>query len=193
MWRFALLLSALAVLVPGDSGGAVEPFELAFSRNAEIWTMNATGSSQRRLVGKAKPWHEHNSPTWHGSRTVYSSSRVSTFNTELFLVPAKRLTFIEGTDAVLGDDSMPDFSPDGRRIVFTSNRDQQGEIYVMNADGSRQERLTRRPGDDRAPGFSSDGRELAFTQLPGTIWVMGTDGTQLSKLTAGVDADWRPS
>ncbi|HUQ23384.1 MAG TPA: hypothetical protein VM049_10275 [Gaiellaceae bacterium] len=166
---------------------------LAFSRKAEIWTMNANGSAQRRLVAKAEAWHEHYSPTWHGSRIVYSSTRVSTFNTELFAVPAKRLTFTKGSDGVLGDDAMPDFSPDGRRIVFTSNRDQQGEIYVMNADGSRQQRLTRRPGDDWAPDFSSDGRLVAFTQLPGTIWVMAADATGLRKLTAGVDPDWRPS
>jgi TolB protein len=86
---------------------------------------------------------------------------------------------------------MPDFSPDGERIVFTSNRDQQAEIYVMNADGSGQKRLTRRPGDDWAPDFSWDGRQIAFTQLPGTIWLMNADGTGLRKLTSGTDADWR--
>jgi TolB protein len=87
---------------------------------------------------------------------------------------------------------MPDFSPSGRRIAFTSNRDQQGEIYVMNADGSGQQRLTRRAGDDWAPAFSPDGARIAFTQLPGTIWTMNADGTGLRKLTAGTDGDWRP-
>ena len=60
-----------------------------------------------------------------------------------------------------------DFSADGRRIVFTSNRDQQREIYVMKADGSGQKRLTRRAGDDWAPRFSPDGQRIAFTQLRG--------------------------
>lgn len=93
---------------------------LAFSRTAEIWTMNANGSSQRPLVRKAKVWHEHYSPAWHGSRIVYSSNRVSNFNAELFAVPAQRLTSTKGSDGVLGDDGMPDFSPDGRRLAFTS-------------------------------------------------------------------------
>ena len=165
---------------------------LAFSRKAEIWTMNANGSSQRRLVRKVQAWHEHYSPTWHGSRIVYSSNRVSNFNAELFAVPAKRLTFTKGSDGVLGDDGMPDYSADGTRIAFTSNRDRQGEIYVMKPDGSGQKRLTRRPGDDWAPRFSPDGRQIAFTQLPGTIWLMNADGTAVKRLTAGVDADWRP-
>ena len=165
---------------------------LAWSRNAEIWTMSAAGAGKRRLVGRSKVWHEHHSPAWHGSAIVYSSTRSSAFNTELFRVPAKRLTFTKGSDGVLGDDSMPVFSPDGRRIAFTSNRDQQGEIYVMNPDGSGQKRLTRRAGDDWAPDFSPDGKRIAFTQLPGTIWTMNADGSGLKKLTAGTDADWRP-
>lgn len=165
--------------------------QIAWSHNAEIWRMSASGPGKRRLVPRAEVWHEHYSPTWYRSTIVYSSSRPSAFNTELYRVPAKRLTFTKGTDGVLGDDSMPDFSPDGRRIVFTSNRDQQGEIYVMNADGSRQQRLTRRPGDDWQPRFSRDGRQIAFTQLPGTIWLMNADGTGLRRLTSGTDADWR--
>jgi Tol biopolymer transport system component len=166
--------------------------KLAWSRNREIWTMSAFGADKRRIVRKAEPWHEHHSPTWHGDRIVYSSIRVSFFNAELYQAPAKRLTFTKGSDGVLGDDGMPDFSPDGRRIVFTSNRDQQGEIYVMNANGTGQKRLTRRPGDDWAPAFSPDGRKIAFTQLPGTIWTMNADGTGLRKLSSGTDADWRP-
>jgi Tol biopolymer transport system component len=181
--------------IPGpDLGPAWSPDgrKLAWSRSAEIWTMSTSGAGKRRLVAKARPWHEHYSPAWHGAAIVYSSTRVSAFNTELFRAPARRLTFTKGSDGVLGDDSMPDFTPDGRRIVFTSNRDQQGEIYVMHANGSSQKRLTRRRGDDWAPDVSPDGKRIAFTQLPGTIWTMNADGTGLRKLTRGVDADWRP-
>jgi Tol biopolymer transport system component len=165
---------------------------LAWSRKGEIWTMSAVGSNKRRVVKKAQAWHEHHSPTWYAARIVYSSNRVSNFNTELFVVPAKRLTFTQGGDGVLGDDSMPDFSSDGRRIVFTSNRDQQGEIYVMNANGSGQTRLTSRPGDDWLPRFSPDGTKIVFWQLPNKLWTMNADGTSLRRLTTGTDADWRP-
>ena len=171
---------------------------LVWSHNAEIWTMSASGANKKRLVGRAKQWHEHYSPAWHGSRIVYSSSRVSAFNTELFQAPAKRLTVTQSSAGTFGDDSMPDFSPDGRTIAFTSNRDRQGEIYVMRAAGGAPRRLTRRPGDDWAPAFSPDGARIAFTQLDqtaagGTVWVMNADGSGLRKLTSGVDPDWRPS
>ncbi|MBA2332300.1 MAG: PD40 domain-containing protein [Actinobacteria bacterium] len=165
---------------------------LAWSRNREIWTMGVSGTNKRRVVAKTQIWHEHHSPTWHGRTIVYSSNRVSTFNPELYAVPAKRLTFTKGSDGVLGDDGMPDFSPDGRRIVFTSNRDQNGEIYVMDADGSDQRRLTRKTGDDFTPRFSPDGRRIAFTSLPGSLFVMNADGTGLRRLASGTDPDWRP-
>ena len=40
-------------------------------------------------------------------------------------------------------DYWPVWSPDGKRIAFTSNRDGHYEIYLMNADGSEQRNLTR--------------------------------------------------
>jgi Tol biopolymer transport system component len=165
---------------------------LVWSRAGEIWTMRGTGADKQRLVRKARPWHEHHTPAWSRGRIVYASNRASNFNTELFAAPAKRLTFTRGSAIVLGDDSMPDFSPDGRRVYFTSNRDQQGEIYVMNRDGSGQKRLTRRRGDDWLPDVSPDGKRIAFTQLPGTIWTMSADGTGLRRLAAGSEPDWRP-
>ncbi len=45
-----------------------------------------------------------------------------------------------------GRDQGPAWSPDGTRIVFMSDRDGDWEIYVMNADGSGQTRLTESPG-----------------------------------------------
>ena len=171
---------------------------LAWSREREIWTMRSSGAAKRKLVGKAEIWHEHHSPTWYSGRIVFSSNRVSNFNAELFSVRAsdgrglRRLTFTKGSDGVLGDDGMPDFSPDGTRIVFTSNRDRQGEVYVMRPDGSGQRRVTRKPGDDFNPRFSPTGREIAFTALPGTVYLVGADGKGLRRLTAGTDPDWRP-
>ena len=166
---------------------------IAFSRNAEIWTMKADGSLERPLVRKQRPWHEHHSPAWHGDTIVYSSNRASAFNAELYAVPARRLTFTKGADGVFGDDGMPDISPDGRRIVFTSNRDQNGEIYLMSANGTGQKRLTHTSRDDFTPRYSPDGRRIAYTSLPQTIMVMRADGSGRRALTVGTDPDWRPS
>jgi len=56
----------------------------------------------------------------------------------------------------------PAFSPDGSRIAFTSTRDGQPEVYVMDADGTNVARLTNSPGLDGDPSFSPDGQAVVF-------------------------------
>jgi Tol biopolymer transport system component len=48
--------------------------------------------------------------------------------------------------------------PTRPKIVFTSTRDGNGEIYMMNADGSEEVQLTDHPGDDFDPVWSPTGR-----------------------------------
>jgi WD40 repeat protein/Big-like domain-containing protein len=56
----------------------------------------------------------------------------------------------------------PAFSPDGSRIAFTSTRDGQPEIYVMDADGTSAGRLTNSPGADGDASFTADGQAVVF-------------------------------
>jgi len=56
----------------------------------------------------------------------------------------------------------PAFSPDGSRIAFTSTRDGQPEIYVMDADGTGAGRLTNSPGADGDASFTDDGQAVVF-------------------------------
>jgi len=62
-----------------------------------------------------------------------------------------------------GNDGFPDFSPDGKQIVFRSGRDGNHELYVMNADGSDTRRLTENDAVDTMPAFAPDGKRIAFT------------------------------
>jgi TolB protein len=59
-------------------------------------------------------------------------------------------------------DYWPVWSPDGRHIAFTSNRDGNYEIYLMNADGSQPHNLTRHPSHDNYATWSPDSKRLAF-------------------------------
>jgi Tol biopolymer transport system component len=52
----------------------------------------------------------------------------------------------------------PVFSPDGRRIAFTSNRDGNCEIYVMDADGGNPQRVTRHPERSDFSCWHPDGK-----------------------------------
>jgi TolB protein len=73
------------------------------------------------------------------------------------------------------------WSPDGTKLAFTSNRDGNPEIYVMNAkDGSGLRRVTNNPAIDEAPTWSPNGNQIAWvsdrTGQP-KIYVMNADGT----------------
>ena len=83
-------------------------------------------------------------------------------------------------------DRDPAFSPDGPKIAFWSHRDGNEEIYVMNADGSGQTRLTNNAVGDGQPAFSPDGSKIAFTSAPDgnrAIYVMNADGNGQTRLT----------
>lgn len=90
----------------------------------------------------------------------------------------------------------PVWSPDGTKIVFLSFRDGNGEIYIMNPDGSRQIRLTNNPASDNWPAWSPDGTKIAFTSdRDGNyeIYVMNADGSGQTRLTNNPMTDYSPS
>ena len=95
----------------------------------------------------------------------------------------------------------PAWSFDGKKILYIRSEPVLGsEIWVMNADGSGQMRLTSNLANDGNAVFSPDGKTIAFfSDRSGTgggqdneIWTMGTDGSNLVRLTSNQANDNGP-
>ena len=101
-----------------------------------------------------------------------------------------------------GFDTGPQWSSDGRRILFSSLRQGNVDVYLMNVDGSDLTRLTTDPGQDVGPVFSREGplRIDFSTDRAGTvpgddldIYIMNADGTSQRPLVTGGSLEFSAS
>lgn len=88
------------------------------------------------------------------------------------------------------NDFSPSWSPDGKKILFVSDRDGNNEIYIINSDGSGLKQLTHTSGTDtsQCPTWSSDGEEIFFAgERSGDkfIFIAKADGTILKSFSIG--------
>jgi Tol biopolymer transport system component len=97
-----------------------------------------------------------------------------------------------------GYDAEGSYSHDGKRIVFTSQRDGDLEIYTMNRDGTKPVRLTHAKGYDGGPFFSPDDKRIVWRgfrapdERVGEIFIMSADGKGEKQLTQLHAVSWAP-
>jgi TolB protein len=197
----------------------------------QIFTMNADGSDVKMVsTGKGRTTCSYFTPD--GNRVVYASTHLGSpdcppepdraagyvwplyktfdiFSAKTDGSDMKRLTSASGYDAEAT------VSPDGKKIIFTSTRDNDIELYEMNVDGSNQRRLTNEIGYDGGAFYSQDGQWIVWrASRPRTdadvkqfkdllakelvmpskleIFIMKTDGTQKKQLTSNGAANFAP-
>ena len=77
------------------------------------------------------------------------------------------------------------WSPDGKKIVYSSNVGGSYDIWLMNSDGESQKRLTTSPGLEINPTWSPDGKLIAFTRFNNNrleIWTVDPGTGQVKPL-----------
>jgi Tol biopolymer transport system component len=96
-----------------------------------------------------------------------------------------------------GMDYDPVWSPDGKSIVFTSDREGSADLFRVAPDGSGLERLTDSPAYDDQAAYSPDGRQLVFVSTregaTANIWILDIASRKARALTSDRDGNYRPS
>ena len=94
-------------------------------------------------------------------------------------------------------DFNPVWAPDGKSIVFTSERNGSADLFRVNTDGSGLTQLTADPAYDDQAAFSPDSKQVVFvsTRSGGRahLWTMDLATGRTKALTSGGGGDYRPS
>jgi Tol biopolymer transport system component len=172
-----LLFTLLCVLICGS---------LALSPKAQTKTSDEQDVTPKTLPGR-------------NGKIAFSSYRDG--NSDIYTMEAdgsdvQRLTALAGS---------PRWSPDGTKIAFVRGLGivegiYVANIYVMNADGTNQTRLTNNSVSDTSPEWSPDGTRIVFesrrqfvaTSGNSQIYVMNADGSNQTRLTNNTGLDLFP-
>ena len=142
----------------------------------EIWIANADGSGAHAVT-------QGQDPTWSpdGARIAFARTEEGDGDdTDLYVVGTDGSGLTQLT-AGPSRDRAPDWSPDGRQIVFQGGSVADQSLYVVRPDGTGLRRLTHRRYDS-APSWSPDGRKIVFAGS-GSVWTMDRDGRHQRNVT----------
>ncbi|HEX3724027.1 MAG TPA: protein kinase [Nitrolancea sp.] len=188
----------LAILFSSHRGGI---------HDSEIFIMKPDGSDERQFTAaRGHSWGPRISPDGKGfffssvapgAHTIHDASGGSTVgsgNHDVYTADFQGTSFdnmqgVNVNNITAGYTSWDNgwaYSPDSKQIAFTSDRDGNWEIYVMDTDGQNISRLTENPAQDGWPWWTADGKHILFTSdRDGTwqIYIMNPDGSNVQELT----------
>lgn len=155
-----------------------------------VYRMAATGASAPVRIESLGTGVASLALSRDGRRLAYSVGARNSTIRRLDLAAGDAAAAPERFIASTRRDVFPQYSPDGRRIAFYSNRaGASSEIWVCEADGSKATAITSmKRGTPGSPRWSPDGRTIVFDSSSSGIYqvyTVGTDGGKVRQITSG--------
>lgn len=164
-----------------------------------LWSVPAAGGTPTPIVERTGDAVFDPSISGQGNRLAFAqmSYDFNIYRVEFTGQPGGRRKAGTPTSLISSTrtESDPRFSPDGRRVVFISNRSGNSNMWVCDADGKNPAQLTDGLYVDM-PSWSPDGRLVAFNSVAGgnsDIYAIGSDGGAVRRLTTDSSAETSPS
>ncbi len=162
--------------------------------DGEIHVFSLARGDERAVTSIPGPQFD---PDGHGRLLVFRDSRAGVnVNDDIAVIRSDGTRYKNLTRSPDANEWGPVWSPDGRRIAYSSDENGFPQLFVMDADGSNARQLSNVWGE--YPAWSPDGSRIAFESSMGgstpfgdpdyDVWVMDTDGSGETNLTAAPDS-----
>jgi Tol biopolymer transport system component len=172
-------------------------YSSGLSGSASLWTIPASGGTPEPLaLAGQNAWYL--SVARIGNRLVYQRY---VWDSNIWRIPGPKSSDRKSSQSRLiastQVDEEPQYSPDGKKIVFTSSRSGSYEIWVCDGEGRNPVQLTSSNGPQLgSPRWSPDSHWIAFDSPKAgnsDIYVISADGGPTRRLTSGPSNNVRPS
>jgi Tol biopolymer transport system component len=191
------------------TGRMVAFINLVGISNGAVAVIDSTGQNLRYVAAQQ---HAASGPAWSPDESKIAYSQ--------YIIPSASAIMVAGADTVNqgtrvaggtfdpntgnysdGNNIQPEWSPDGTRIAFASNRDGDYDIYTVTVATGVIKQINNNPGDDTDPSWAPGGGRISFTRSSSAgstdVWVMRTDGSGQVNVTGDTFAsesqpNWSP-
>lgn len=156
---------------------------ITFLDDSDIWMVNNDGTHLEKII--RRPSIQFLPQVSENGEEIVFVDVLESIGHEIMRLDLKTKDYTQLTD----DDSRhttPVFTPDGGSVVYSSDRDGNYDIWVMDKFGRNQASLTRRPAFDSSPVVSKDGKTIYFLSDETKrmqIWRIDIDGGNLAQIT----------
>jgi TolB protein len=171
-------------------------FSVRADDHNSVWIMGRDGSNPHQIYGP--PLADGWDPVWSpdGRFVLFASNWTGGIQLYIIQPDGQNLQQVTSMDGLSGRSA---WSPDGITIATYSGPEWNHELLLMETDGANARQITH-GGNNLAPSFSPDGRWIVFTSYRDRmqddngceIYIMRTDGSQLTRLTDNEYCDWQP-